>query len=347
MEVSVINSASADAHQVCQETTRDLLRVQDLTVRFPEKGGFLTAVDRVSFRIATGETVGLLGESGCGKTTLGLSLLRLLPDAANVICGSILFRGREISLLDEFKLGEVRGAEIAIIYQDSSVLNPVMRVGSQVSEVLRAHRKCTARQAREEAETVFTAIGLREFDRIYNAYPHQLSGGQRQRIAIAQALICKPRLVIADEPTAAVDRNTAREILECMKELRNSSDTSFLFISHDPATLAAIADRVMVMYAGQIVEDGRLSDVYSRPLHPYTDALLQCAPQRNALKDCDLRKFRLPYIPGKSPAPFEVLSGCSFSSRCRDRMEVCDERRPEQIEISTSRFVRCFKHEVE
>jgi peptide/nickel transport system ATP-binding protein len=347
MEVSFLNAAPAGVHQICRATAGDLLRVQDLTVRFSEKGREFTAIDRVSFSIGAGETVGLLGESGCGKTTLGLSLLRLLPDAAHVTCGSIFFRGRDLSSFDEFKLREVRGAEIAIIYQDSSLLNPVMRVGSQVSEVLRAHRKCTAHQAREEAEAAFAAISLREFDRIYNAYPHQLSGGQRQRIAIAQALICKPRLVIADEPTASVDRNTAFEILEYMKGLRHSSDTSFLFISHDPATLAGIADRIMVMYAGQIVEDGPLGDVYSQPLHPYTDALLQCAPQRIALKDFDRRRDRLPCIPGKAPEPFEVLPGCSFSSRCRNRMKICDERRPEQVEVSTCRSVRCFKHEVE
>ncbi len=226
------------------------------------------------------------------------------------------------------------------------MLNPVIRVGNQVSEILRAHRRCTARQAREETEVVFAAIGLRELDRIYDAYPHQLSGGQRQRVAIAQALICRPRLVIADEPIASVDRDTACEILECMKRLQESCGTSFLFISHDPATLAVIADRIMVMYAGQIVENGLLADVYSQPLHPYTDALLQCAPQRIAIKDSDCGKIRLPCIPGKSPGPLDMLPGCSFSSRCRDRMEICDSRKPVQIEVSSCRSVRCFKHEV-
>jgi peptide/nickel transport system ATP-binding protein len=343
MEVPVANVAPAGSHQNCHEPPADLLRVRELTVRFSEKGREFTAVDGVSFDIASGEIVGLLGESGCGKTTLGLSLLCLLPDAAQVNCDSMLLRGRDLFSLDEAQIREVRGAEVAIIYQDSSVLNPVIRVGSQVSEVLRVHHNCTARQARAEAEAVFAAIGLRDVDRIYDAYPHQLSGGQRQRVGIAQALICKPRLVIADEPVASVDQNTAHEILDFMKHLKQSSDTSFLFISHDPATLAAIADRVMVMYAGQIVEDGPLREVYSRPLHPYTDALLQCAPQRI---DSNQGKRRLPCIPGKSPDPLEVLRGCSFSSRCQDRMEVCDARRPEQCEVSPRRSVRCFKHEV-
>ena len=346
MGVPVANVATAAVNPTCYSPTRDLLRVRDLTVHFSQEGREFTAVNHVSFDIASGEIVGLLGESGCGKTTLGLSLLGLLPNAARVSCNYIFFRGRDLSLLDEAELREVRGAEVAIIYQDSSVLNPVIRVGNQVCEVLRAHRRCTKRQACEEAQTVFSALGLRDFDRIYNAYPHQLSGGQRQRIAIAQALICKPHLVIADEPTASVDRNTAHEILDFIKQMKKSSGTSFLFISHDPATLAAVADRIIVMYAGQIVESSPLGDLYSQPLHPYTDALLQCMPGRFMPKDSGQEKSRLPCIPGKAPDPLAVVPGCSFSSRCKDRMEVCDLRRPVLIEVSSCRFVRCFKYEV-
>jgi oligopeptide/dipeptide ABC transporter ATP-binding protein len=347
MEAPVANVATAGVRPACSQPSALLLRVRDLTVRFSEKGREFTAVDRVSFDIARGEIVGLLGESGCGKTTVALSLLCLLPDAARVSCSSIFFRGRDLSLLDESQLREVRGAEAAIIYQDSSVLNPVVRVGNQVSQVLRAHRSCTARQAREEAEAVFAAIGLRDVDRIYDAYPHQLSGGQCQRVAIAQALICKPRLVIADEPLASVDQDTACGILDFIEHLKQSSGTSFLFISHDPATLARIADRVMVMYAGQIVENGSLGELYSEPWHPYTEALLRCAPQRIAPNDFEPGKRRLPCIPGKSPDPLEVLPGCSFSSRCTDRMEVCDSHRPDEIEVSPRRSVRCFKYGVQ
>ena len=346
MGIPVTDVATGSLCPTSSQTAGELLRVRDLTVCFSEERGEFTALDRVSFDIATGEIVGLLGESGCGKTTLGLSLLGVLPEAARVTNGSIFFRGTNLLALNETQLREVRGAEVAVIYQDSSVLNPVLRVGNQVSEVLRAHRRCTAREAREEVEELFAAIGLREVDRIQDAYPCQLSGGQRQRIAIAQALICKPRLVIADEPTASVDRNTAREILQFMRRMTESSSTSFLFISHDPDTLSAITDRIMVMYAGQIVESGPLSDVYSRPLHPYTDALLQCSPQRIKPANSDCRTPRLPFIPGKSPDPFELLAGCSFSSRCKDRMEMCDLRGPELIEVSQSRSVRCFKHEV-
>jgi len=346
MGVPLANVATAEVNPTCYQLTGDLLRVWDLTVHFSQEGREFPAVNHVSFDIASGEIVGLLGESGCGKTTLGLSLLGLLPDAARVSCNSIFFRGSDLCSLDESDLRKVRGAEVAIVYQDSSVLNPVIRVGNQVSEVLRAHRRCTKRQAREEAQTIFAAIGLRDFGRIYNSYPHQLSGGQRQRIAIAQALICKPRLVIADEPTASVDRNTVCEILDFIKQMKESSGTSFLFISHDPATLAAVADRIIVMYAGQIVENGPLGDVYLKPSHPYTSALLQCTPRRIMPKDSSQEKIRLPYIPGRAPDPLVVLPGCSFSSRCKDRMEICDLRRPELIEVSSSISARCFKYEV-
>jgi peptide/nickel transport system ATP-binding protein len=339
-------AAAAEVNPTYRPPSGELLQVRDLTVRFSHEGREFTAVDRVSFDIAPGEIVGMLGESGCGKTTIGLSLLGILPDIARVSSGSIFFGRRDLRSLNESELRQIRGAELAIIYQDSSVLNPVIRVGKQVSEVLRAHRKCTPHQAREEARAVFAAIGLDDFDRIYNAYPHQLSGGQRQRIAIAQALICRPALVIADEPTASVDRSTACEILNVVRLMKESYGTSFLFISHDPATIAAIADRIIVMYAGEIVEAGPLRDVYSQPLHPYTEALLQCAPRPVTDKDAGRGKNRLPFIPGKAPDPLAKPRGCSFSSRCTDRREICDSRRPERIQISPDRSVSCFKREV-
>jgi len=346
MEVTGSNSASGTACQACSRPAGDLVRVQNLTVRYHTVEGVeFTAVDDVSLAIAPGEIVGLLGESGCGKTTLALSLLRVLPETARVIIGSVVFRGRDLLLLGESHLREIRGAQIAVIYQDSSVLNPVIRVGNQVSEVLRAHSACSAGEARERVHSVFAAIGLGECERIFEAYPHQLSGGQRQRIAIAQALICNPRLVIADEPTASVDPRTAAEILGCMKWLKESLNTSFLFISHDPDALATVADRIIVMYAGQIVEDGSLADVYSQPLHPYTQALLQCSPKHTTAEGSN-RKRRLPCIPGNSPDPLAVLSGCSFADRCVDRMQMCDARRPELFEISRSRSTRCFQYEV-
>jgi len=271
--------------------------------------------------------------------------VRILPESARVTAGSVVFCGRDLLSLSESKLREVRGAQMTIIYQDSSVLNPVLRVGNQVREVLRSHSSCKMNEARVKVQNLFAAIGLTDPERIYEAYPHQLSGGQRQRIAVAQALVCNPRLVIADEPTASVDPGTATQILDCMRRMKEQYNTSFLFISHDPDALAAVADRIIVMYAGQVVEEGSLAEVYSQAVHPYTQALLQCSLKLTNHRE-SARKARLPFIPGNSPNPLEVISGCSFASRCQDRMQICDTRRPEPVEFAASRSARCFKYEV-
>jgi peptide/nickel transport system ATP-binding protein len=343
--MEVTSSANTVTSQACRPEAEDLLRVQNLTVRYRIDGMEFTAVNDVSFAIVPGEIVGLLGESGCGKTTTALSLLQVLPETARVTAGSILFGQRELLSLKESQLREVRGAQIAVVYQDSSVLNPVIRVGNQVSEVLRAHSEYSSADARAKVLSLFTAMGLTESARIYEAYPHQLSGGQRQRIAIAQALVCGPRLVIADEPTASLDSRTAAEILDCMRRMKETCGTSFLIITHDPETIAAVADRAIVMYAGQIVEDGLLADVYSRPLHPYTQALLECSLKCEIQKEAGQKK-RLPFIPGNSPDPMEQFPGCSFASRCKDRMQICDARSPQAFAISRNRSARCFKYEV-
>lgn len=323
----------------------NLLEVRDLWVRFRVNDGHeFTVIDRVSFDIAPGEVVGLLGESGSGKTTLALSLLRLLPPAARLAGGSVGFRGRDLLLLNEKQLRKVRGAEISLVYQDSSVLNPVIKVGDQVTEVVRAHHAWPRRRAREEAQAALTAVGLGGSDRIYTSYPHQLSGGQRQRVMIAQALVCKPTLMIADEPTASLDATLAAEIVNLVKQLKDSSDTAFLFIAHDAATLARVADRVMVMYAGQIVEDGPVQEVFSKPQHPYTRALLECAPQYPSTGVTRDRDLRLACIPGSPPDPMAPPPGCSFSERCKDRLEMCDARNPEEFHSAPSRRVRCLKY---
>jgi oligopeptide/dipeptide ABC transporter ATP-binding protein len=341
MKVADVNSTSTTP--ACHSSVEELLRVRNLTVRYLIEGCAFTAVKDLTFRIGPGEIVGLLGESGCGKTTTALSVLRVLPEVAEVTTGAVVFRGRDLLPLDESQLRDVRGAQIAMIYQDSSVLNPVIQVGSQVCEVLRAHRRYRLSDAREKVLSLFTSIGLTECERIYEAYPHQLSGGQRQRIAVAQALICEPDLVIADEPTASVDPDTAKEILDCMRRMKQAAGTSFLTISHDPDALDGIADRIIVMYGGQIVEEGPLAEVYSRPLHPYTQALLQCSPKHREPRG-SAQTPRLPFIPGNSPDPLEVFPGCSFAKRCQDRMQICDARVPELFEPSDRRSARCFKY---
>ena len=345
MTVAGSISTSTTPSRPCNPVPGGLLRVQGLTVRYrTTEGTELTAIHDVSLAIAPGEIVGLLGESGCGKTTAALSLLRVLPEAAKVTAGSVIFCERDLLLLSESHLRAVRGAQMAIIYQDSSVLNPVMRAGSQVCEVLRAHSTCSLNRAREKVLSLFVSLGLTDCQRVYDAYPHQLSGGQQQRIAVAQALVCNPSLVIADEPTASVDPNTANEILSFMRRMKETSHTSFLVISHDPDALAAVADRIIVMYAGTIVEEGSLTEVYSQPLHPYSQALLQCSLKHTGSAE-SARKVHLPFIPGNSPDPLEVNPGCSFASRCRDRMQICDRQAPGVSETSYRRLVRCFKYE--
>jgi len=257
-----------------------LLRVDDLTVcyRSSDRGQF-AALEGVTFDIATGEAVGLLGESGCGKTTLGLALLGLLPLSANITAGSAVFRGRNLLTLAERELRTVRGAEISMVHQEpGAALNPVLRVGEQVAGVLRAHKDLSCEQAREGAAALLAEVGLGQETCIEAAYPHQLSGGQQQRVAIAQAIACRPALVIADEPTTALDSITQLEILNLLNSLREKLRVALLLITHDPAVLMRAVDRVLVMRAGCLVEQGATSDVTQKPRHAYTQKLLNSTP---------------------------------------------------------------------
>lgn len=256
-----------------------LLRVADLSVSFPREGGEAqTVLNRLSFSIDAGEVVGLLGESGCGKSTTALAILGLLPAAARVGGGSILFRDADLRQVGERELRAVRGAQISMIPQEPGIaLSPVMRVGEQIGEVIGAHRPCHRRLRRAAAEEMLTEVGFRHVERIYDAFPHQLSGGQLQRVTIAQALVCRPQLVIADEPTSSLDAASREEILALLGKLRRDRGIAILLISHQPAVLAALADRVLVMYGGEIVEEGWAHEVLENPKHPYPQALLACA----------------------------------------------------------------------
>ena len=337
----------ANQDRVSQSPTssHNLLSVHDLTVNFRlDHEREANVLKQVSFNIDHAEIVGLLGESGSGKTTTALSLIRLLPENARTTAGSICFRGQELLELDGRQLRTIRGAAISIIHQDSHVLNPVMRVGNQVMEVLRAHKSDRVAHMREEIHSLFAALGLEDFDRIYRAFPHQLSGGERRRVAIAQALICKPSLVIADEPSAWLDTETTSDLLSLFRQLREMYDTAFLIISHDPDVLMA-ADRVLVMYAGEIVEDAPRREIFEQPMHPYTSALFQCSVLRSATRCAKTKLRSLPYIPGQAPDPSEVPAGCAFSGRCAEHLDACDHRRPVLHAISTSRSVRCIRYE--
>jgi ABC-type glutathione transport system ATPase component len=261
------------------EAKRLLLQVRDLTIHYRERNGTeRRALAGVGFDLNPGETLGLLGESGCGKTTLALALIGLLPDSAHVASGSIRLRGREILRADERLLREIRGTQVSLIFQEpDSALNPVLRAGDQVAEVIRAHTGWKGRRCRQLSEAALADVRLSDAG-IYHAYPHQLSGGQRQRVVIAQALCCKPALLIADEPTSALDNTTQAEILLLLRELKERLHLAILFITHNPDLLAGFADRVLVMYAGRIVEEGTFAQIRWDPRQPYTQGLLRSIP---------------------------------------------------------------------
>jgi oligopeptide/dipeptide ABC transporter ATP-binding protein len=320
-----------------------LLEVRDLAVEFRSKQGCPVRVLRgVSFEVHPGEVVGLLGESGCGKTTTAHAILRLLPPEASIASGAIRLAGRNLAALSETAMEEVRGAEITLISQEPSIaLNPVLSVGVQIAEVIRAHRRMNRRERRAEVLALLAAVGLTEQERIYAAYPHQLSGGQKQRVVIAQALACRPALVVADEPTAALDTILQAGILNLLKELKERFGLTLLLITHDPAILSGWADRILVMYAGRIVEEGAVRDVLTKPLHPFTKGLLTSVPRSPAMAGASDRK-RMATIEGNSPDMGNLSPGCSFAPRCPERMESCTMKSPQTVQVEPTRRVECL-----
>jgi ABC-type glutathione transport system ATPase component len=253
-----------------------LLKVRELTIRYRSTD----AADResvagVSFDVARGEVLGVMGESGCGKTSIALALLGLLSPEDADVSGSVMFRGEDLLAMNEKSLQKIRGAAISMVYQEPGIaLSPVMRVGAQVAEIVRAHRKRSRPKCREEAFAMLGRVGLPSTERIFSAYPHQLSGGQLQRVVLAQALVCEPALLVADEPTASLDTQSRADFVSLLRELKQSLGISLLLISHTPEIQASLADRMLVMKDGKIIETGRFDDLYSKPSHPYTKALL-------------------------------------------------------------------------
>jgi oligopeptide/dipeptide ABC transporter ATP-binding protein len=322
-----------------------LLEVRNLEVHYDSgHGPPALAVAELSLDVAEGEVVGLLGESGCGKTTLLLAILGLLPGSAHVVSGSIRFRGRELLGLGEAEMRGVRGSEIAMIFQEPVLaLNPVRRVGAQVAEVVRAHRRWSRRRCREEALSMLAEVGFSEPLRIHDSYPHELSGGQRQRVVIAQALACRPALVLADEPTASLDSTTQAELRALLETLQSRFGLALLLVSHDLGALAALARRVIVMYAGRLVEAGTPARVFGDPLHPYSRGLLRALPPMLD-PGGSLRQRAFEPIPGASPDLAHLPLGCAFEPRCPDRLPACTERPPQDTRPAADRQVRCFKY---
>jgi len=323
-----------------------LLKVTGLQTYFFKDKKILRAVDEVDLQIHAGETVALVGESGCGKTTLAFSIFRLLPPAGKIVAGSIAWRGKNLLALSEKQMAAVRGREMGLIFQDpSSALNPVMRVGGQIAEVIHHHFRQTHRMAKQQALALMEKVQLPNVTMIYDSYPHQLSGGLRQRVLIAIALAGRPALLVADEPTSALDVSIQSQILTLLKQLKDELQLSLLLITHDLGVVAQMADRVAVMYAGKIVEEAPTPTLFTTPLHPYTAALLNAIP-RISFSRLDGQKEFKPLL-GVVPDLTNLPAGCTFHPRCPLRMEECSQKVPSTFTPAAHRTVRCFKYETE
>ncbi len=320
----------------------DLLRVENLNVAFPSRHGALPAVREVSFSIGLGESLGLVGESGSGKSVTSLAIMRLLPPQATV-SGRIQFSDTELLGIPEHSMRSYRGARLSMIFQEPmTALNPVMRIGDQVVEAVLAHGKGNDRQAtsRQQARAVAIQalhdVGLPDPERRARDYPHQLSGGQRQRVVIAMAIVHRPQLLIADEPTTALDVTIQAQILELLGELRRRSRLALLFISHDLGVVSRVADRIAVMYAGSMVEVGTVANVFARPVHPYTRGLLSAVPTLHTDRSRPLRT-----IEGTVPGAAALPPGCLFEPRCGIRTAECAQVLPPLVEVEPGHLARC------
>ena len=321
-------------------TAQPLLDVQQLVTQFRTKQGYVTAVDGVSFKVRKGETLGIVGESGCGKSVTSLSILRLLPTGIGRIAGGkVLFNGEDLTQKSNKELSHIRGKDIAMIFQDSMTsLNPVLTVGRQIEETIAVHSDLPRSEIKKQALDILTKVGVSSPEQRLREYPHQLSGGMRQRVMIAMALSCNPSLLIADEPTTALDVTIQAQIIDLMVELKKKINAAIMLITHDMGVVAEMADSIMVMYAGQVVEYGTARQIFRNPLHPYTQGLLASIPRLD--KDSE----RLYAIPGTVPSLNAMPSGCRFCVRCSCAMDVCREKNPPMFETPEGQQVRCWKY---
>jgi peptide/nickel transport system ATP-binding protein len=320
--------------------TQPLLAVEDLSVAFGPKSNPVLAVDRVSFTVNAGQAVGIIGESGSGKSVTSLAIVRLVPDPpGRIVDGRISFNGVDLVSLPLDRLPDIRGRDIGMVFQEPmSSLNPVMTIGDQVAEAVILHERISPRQARAMALQMLDLVGIPRPAERYNAYPHQFSGGMRQRVMIAMALVCRPKLVIADEPTTALDVTIQAQVLTLMNRIRSTLGTAILIISHDFGVIAEVAEKVVVMYAGRIVERGDVRAIFRQPRHPYTRALLQSIPR---LED---DRPRLYQIPGSVPDPRARSNGCPFHPRCPDCLPVCSTAMPPMNAVGPSQEAACWVH---
>lgn len=317
-----------------------LLKVENLVTCFDTKKGTVTAVDGVSFEIEAGKILGIVGESGCGKSVTSLSIMRLLPDQLGKIAnGSILFDGKDLAHLSEKEMLKIRGNKIAMIFQDPMTsLDPVMTIGKQLEETIMAHEKMSRKEASEKALEMLKKVNIPMPEYRMKEYPHQLSGGMRQRIMIAMGLLCNPALLIADEPTTALDVTIQAQILDLMKKLRDDLNTAIILITHDMGVVADMADDILVMYAGRVMEHAGAVELFQNPCHPYTKALLKSIPRLD--KEVDM----LHSIKGSVPSPYSMPKGCKFCDRCECPMDKCREQEPELFDVNGHK-VRCWLYE--
>jgi len=320
----------------------NLLEVKDLTTHFFTQDGVVKAVDGISYTLAEGEVLGVVGESGCGKSVHALSIMRLVANPpGRIVAGEILFEGENLLNMDDSEMRHIRGNRIAMVFQEPMTsLNPVLTIGRQLTETLELHQKMARREARTRAAELLQTVGIPDSESRLSDYPHQFSGGMRQRVMIAMALSCNPRLIIADEPTTALDVTIQAQILELMRDLAVEFGTAMVIITHNLGVVARYAHRVVVMYAGKIVETGTAHDIYRNPRHPYTIALLNSVPRLDATE-----RVRLDAIEGLPPDLVDLPQGCSFAPRCKYAYERCTQETPVLVETDTNHTSACWRHD--
>ncbi len=327
-----------------QKTKQPLLEVKNLKTYFYTEDGVVKAVDGIDFHVFPGEVMGLVGESGCGKSVTSLSIMRLISPPGKIVSGEIIFEGKDLVRATEEEMTQVRGNRVSMIFQQpQSALNPVFKVGDQIAEVLSIHQSMSKEKGHARAVELLKMVGIPDPERRAQSFPHELSGGQAQRVMIAMALACVPDLLIADEPTTALDVTIQAQILDLMRNLRQNIGTAIILITHDLGVVAEMAERVAVMYAGYVVEQAEVKALFENPLHPYTQGLIGSIPVLGKLKD------RLEVIPGSVPNLVNLPVGCRFAPRCRARTEyglsICTEKEPGLVAHSPNHTVRCWLYQ--
>lgn len=314
----------------------NLLEIQNLTVEYHTDDAIIHAVNHINLTVKRGETIGLVGETGAGKTTVAKSILRILPSPqARILSGEIIFDGKNLQALSETEMRKIRGNEIAMIFQDPmTALNPIETVGYQIAETIKIHNNCSRAEAKRQACNMLEMVDI-PMER-YSEYPHQFSGGMKQRVVIAIALACNPRLLLADEPTTALDVTIQAQVLEMMRRLKEKFETSVILISHDLGVVANFCNSVAVVYAGEIVESGTVEDIFDHATHPYTLGLF------NSLPRLDAKERRLKPIKGLMPDPSDLPAGCRFHDRCPNATEACAKMEPANRELTPGHFVKCI-----